>query len=580
MKERLNRLSVRRKIILLVFVVAVLSLFFGFLLASYYQIRSLRSNYAQAMRVNALLLADAAATHLSSLDKESLQILLDRTRRFLDLEALYVFDTGGNLFCASPLQSYVSEPSGWRTEYSEYADGALHVIQPIKPQHNVIGSIYMRASIRNVNHAILMNLVIQWSFFLISILLALWLSYRFQRFVSAPILDLAVKTSHIPESIVFSREIDPHADEIGSLYSAFKKMLRKIERREEQRDRAEEAFSESEKRYRNLVESNPDAIFLQNEEGIVYLNQAGFRMLALHAESDWKGKKIQSFFKTPFPGPRVGEGVFEAEILSLDGRKIDADVILIETTHERIPALQGVIRDVTEAKQLRESAQKLKQLAAIGELSAQVAHEIRNSIGSLQLNLRYFSDHQESFELRERTIRGMEAAIERMEQSVIGILNFARPNPPVRNLTPLALVLDSSLKAEEAELKLRGIEVIRSYSNALPQVRIDAYQIQQVFLNLIRNSRQAMSSGGSLSVSADVRNGVVEIRIADTGEGIPEENLEKIFQPFFTTKPDGTGLGLAVVARIVEMHHAQIMVDENTKSGAAFLIRFPLDKEP
>ena len=135
-------------------------------------------------------------------------------------------------------------------------------------------------------------------------------------------------------------------------------------------------------------------------------------------------------------------------------------------------------------------------------------------------------------------------------------------------------MIDSSVHTVEKEMEGSDIQLKRSYDATLPEVVIDPVQINQVLVNLYLNSKQAMRSGGTLTIAATERSDFVEVTVQDTGVGIRPENLDKIFNPFFTTRREGIGLGLAIVSRILEQHKSQIFVESEPGSGTKFIIRF------
>jgi signal transduction histidine kinase len=177
----------------------------------------------------------------------------------------------------------------------------------------------------------------------------------------------------------------------------------------------------------------------------------------------------------------------------------------------------------------------------------------------------------------QRTFNNIELGIQRIQEIINGTLNFARPVQPALRKVDIRKVIDSSLHSVERELESSDIKISRRYATQLPKLLIDSDQIHQVLVNLYLNAKQAMQFGGRLIIEAVQRDDIVEVMVEDTGKGIPPENLEKIFNPFFTTRPEGIGLGLAIVSRILEQHKSQIFVTSEPGNGTKFTIRFPLE---
>jgi signal transduction histidine kinase len=205
-----------------------------------------------------------------------------------------------------------------------------------------------------------------------------------------------------------------------------------------------------------------------------------------------------------------------------------------------------------------------------------IAHEIRNSLGSISLNFRNLSDRLKVPEVHQRTFSNIDLGIQRIEEIINGILNFARPVQPTLRKVDIRKVIDSSVHTVEKEMESSGIKLKRSYDASLPEVVIDPVQINQVLVNLYLNAKQAMKSGGTLTINVTGRSEFVEVSVQDNGAGIRPENLDKIFNPFFTTRKEGIGLGLAIVSRILEQHKSQIFVESEPGIGTKFIIRFPM----
>lgn len=225
----------------------------------------------------------------------------------------------------------------------------------------------------------------------------------------------------------------------------------------------------------------------------------------------------------------------------------------------------------------RAQAQLVQQerLAALGEMSAVVAHEVRNpvavifnSLVSLKKLLRPEGDARMLLE-----IIGEEA--DRLNRMVGDLLDFARPSTPTWRYEAVDRLLDDAVGAALAD-NPQGIVLRRDIEPSIPLIRMDARLMRQAILNVAVNAVQAIQYGGTLSVSARRDQGSVRIEIADTGPGIPSEVRHRIFEPFFTTKASGTGLGLAVVKRIVEGHQGEIMVESHVGHGTVFTLRLPL----
>lgn len=402
------------------------------------------------------------------------------------------------------------------------------------------------------------------------------IAMQLQRLISKPILALTEITQKVSEKADYTLRVESDSkDEIGILSQGFNNMLMQIQKRQFERSQALAALQESEERYRNLVETTPEAIFVEQNQKLVYMNPAGLRLLG-YSTLELMDQKLEKFIPNYSDLVRATILPIEAKFIRKDGKLLDVELTFFGTIYAGQSAIQCLARDITESKNLRIAAQRMERLAALGELSAMIAHEIRNSQGSISLNFRNLSDHLKVPDPHQRTFNNIDLGIQRIQEIINGILNFARPLQPTLRKVDIRKVIDSSVHTIEKEMESSGIQLMRRYDASLPEVVIDPVQINQVLINLYLNAKQAMRSGGTLTISAIVRSDFVEISVQDTGIGICPENLDKIFNPFFTTRSEGIGLGLAIVSRILEQHKSQIFVESEPGSGTKFIIRFPI----
>lgn len=225
--------------------------------------------------------------------------------------------------------------------------------------------------------------------------------------------------------------------------------------------------------------------------------------------------------------------------------------------------------------QTEEQLRRADRLSALGELSAGMAHEIRNPLGSIKGAVEIIKDDYTAEEAKYEFIQILIRETDRLNQIVQEFLGFAKPKNPELQFVDLNESLESVLTLAAQQARKAGVKVEKKLDPAIGKRSLDAGLLKQAFLNLILNAIQAMPDGGSLSVESSLRNGALEVTIADTGIGIPEENRKKLFSPFFTTKKNGTGLGLAITYRIIENHRGVIDVASRPGGGTAFTVRIP-----
>jgi two-component system sensor histidine kinase HydH len=281
-------------------------------------------------------------------------------------------------------------------------------------------------------------------------------------------------------------------------------------------------------------------------------------------------------------GLRSGETVTGREIrmMTLAGYLIPIDVStsLLREGGQPI-GLVVSFRDLSRLKVLEEQIRRADRLASLGHLSAGVAHEIRNPLGIIKGSASILHRRFGGKEGEEGLTESIVAEVDRLSDVVTNLLDFARPKPPNIVEANLNAVVGKALQL--AQLHRGGrIEIRNELSPDLPLIPIDPEQCEQVFLNLVLNALEAMEAGGTLTVASDYDPAEDEavVTVSDTGVGIDPESREKIFDPFFTGKSQGTGLGLSVTHMIVEAHNGRIEVESEVGKGSTFRVRFPMNQ--
>jgi two-component system sensor histidine kinase AtoS len=360
-------------------------------------------------------------------------------------------------------------------------------------------------------------------------------------------------------------------------------------------------LEENQKRYRMLFESAGDAIFILEAEGenvgrIVSANRAAAVMHGYSVE-ELVGMQIEDL---DTPESATGNPERIRRILSgewidaeISHRKKDGSVFPVEISagmleFEDQKYILAFDEDITERKQAEETLQRTEQLVVVGEMAAGLAHEIKNPLAGIKLSIEILSGElnlaKDDAELFERIV----AEINRIETLLRNLLSYAKP--PVPQFAPIDVnrIIDAAVKVAKYSAKgqtqggrstpPKEIEFVKDL-NDLPFIVADAAQLQQVILNLLINAVHAVHDRGTIRLSTSAKmDDSIQIVVSDNGKGIIESGLEKIFLPFFTTKPKGTGLGLSICKRLIEQQNGTIDVARNPEGGLTFTIRLPIEQ--
>jgi PAS domain S-box-containing protein len=342
-----------------------------------------------------------------------------------------------------------------------------------------------------------------------------------------------------------------------------------------------------------LVESASHCMISTDEDGrIVSINKAGEAMYGYRAH-ELIGKKVRILYSTKNPPSLVAELAqkaangesWEAEIWRLMKNGEEAPT-WISTSYIRdesgvIRGALGIGRDITEKKVVEEKLLHSTRLATLGEIAAGIAHEVRNPLTSVKLGLNNLAEIVVATKNAKSVVDDLLAEIERLEKVISNLLNFAKRKREGREKRDINELIDRALFYVKADIEKFGIVAVKQYDSNLPLVEVDPDQMLQIFLNLILNAVQAMEQGGRLElrtrfVSSHTPQGGIQksimSEVKDTGKGIPSKDIPHIFNPFFTSKEEGTGLGLAMAKRLVEAHGGTIELRSQEGEGTAVTV--------
>ncbi len=230
-------------------------------------------------------------------------------------------------------------------------------------------------------------------------------------------------------------------------------------------------------------------------------------------------------------------------------------------------------------KEAEASVRRADRLAALGQLTAGLAHELRNPLGTMKTSAELLARNVEKENAIAREMAGyIKDEVDRTNSLITRFLDFARPQHLKIQKSDLATMLDRAIDRFEREKKV-DVSVYKNFSPDIPPIALDAELMERVITNLVTNAAQASPPGGVVTVKTRSDGDMVEIAVIDRGTGIDPKNLESIFNPFFTTKPDGIGLGLAICSKIVNEHGGQMTVESTLGEGSVFRVFLPVRRE-
>jgi signal transduction histidine kinase len=273
---------------------------------------------------------------------------------------------------------------------------------------------------------------------------------------------------------------------------------------------------------------------------------------------------------------QVTEGAYGTEV---DLRNSNDEIGLLAQSFNEMS--RKMSSDIEELQKLNEQLTRTEKLAAMGTLAAGVAHEVNNPLAAISSLIQMMQSRQNLDADTVEKLKLISEQIRRITQVTRDMMDFARVRPAAKSLTDINHVIETSLRLASFDKSFQKLHLNKQLEENLPKVFADGDQLQQVFLNLFLNARDAMPEGGEFSISTNRNDSNVRIWITDSGTGIDDTNRQRIFDPFFTTKSagSGTGLGLAVCYGIITAHNGKIEVSNENTNGTTFLISLPLQEK-
>ncbi|HOP85012.1 MAG TPA: PAS domain S-box protein [Syntrophorhabdaceae bacterium] len=343
---------------------------------------------------------------------------------------------------------------------------------------------------------------------------------------------------------------------------------------------------ESEGKYRILVEDINDGYFV-NQDGIIVFANKAFCDLHGYTLNEMIGMRYSDL--VAHQSLSMVKRLYERRVAGKDSKDLymyfrrhkNGNIYPTENKVKGIIyqgkfAVAGICRDITERMETERRIRESERLAHIGRLTTSLAHEIRNPLSSVKMNIQIISKKTDFNNVYDkRRIEIIVQELSRLEHILDEMLDFAKPIK--LNLKPIQVntVIDSSLGVLEVKIKEKALKIKKLYSKIMPQTLIDFEKIEQAMINIFLNSIEALPKRGTIEIKTKFNNNI-QILISDNGPGISPEYLPYIFDPFFSIKKKGTGLGLTNVKRIIEAHNGSITASLREPKGMCFNITLPL----
>jgi len=375
--------------------------------------------------------------------------------------------------------------------------------------------------------------------------------------------------------------VDPieSTDELGEVRQKIKQVGQQLRG-------VHEIFSSLRENMNSVMAGLEEGLILFTRDGrAVMISPAAEKFLGASA-SQFLGRRATEIFPTGHPlyeglrleGGELRELASETELETAEGsRRVGVTVQEIQGAGERMGALV-TLRDLDSLESINTQLQVSERLAAVGRITAGVAHEVKNPLNSMRLWLENLKESlpRDAEDGARQAVTVLDAEIDRLDAVVKRFLDFARPMDVKLEPTQLANLLREVLDVARPQLEQAHVHVAQLLPIGVPEVFVDRALLKQAVLNLVLNAVDAMPNGGQLQLTLSRRGEMAEITVGDTGKGIPLENRQKVFQLFFTTRPGGSGIGLASTFRIVQLHNGSIDFTSEVGRGTTFRIELPL----
>ncbi|MDE0570490.1 MAG: ATP-binding protein [Verrucomicrobiales bacterium] len=338
--------------------------------------------------------------------------------------------------------------------------------------------------------------------------------------------------------------------------------------------------------FKNVFDALQEGIIVADKFGLIhYINNGASKLFGLNPETvtgEYIAENIQGLDWNNLISGKGSTVSKDLEVFYPENRYLNFYIKPINTTpKDEELAYVMLIRDITESRKGEEEKLESERLSALTMLAAGVAHEIGNPLNSMNIHLQLLERKLKKAvpDLYEAELRDLidtsADEVKRLDHIIDQFLKAIRPSQPQLEPTDVNELVKESMRFLEPEIKDRGISLTLELRSALPPLQLDSDQIKQAFYNVVKNASQATSPGGSITVRSDLSDEHVSIIFTDTGEGISASEMSDVFQPYFTTKKSGTGLGLLIIRRIIREHGGDIKISSEEGKGTSVTISLP-----
>jgi two-component system, sporulation sensor kinase A len=423
-----------------------------------------------------------------------------------------------------------------------------------------------------------------WTLSLITFILLSTLTALYAKQIITPIRRLYLAVDQVAKGDYYQQIDKIDSTEIGKLSSRFNEMTRYIRESKISLKLKEEQLKEQKEFLRKMIDMNPSYVYAIDKEGRFTLVNESFAKLLGTKIQYLPGKKMDDFkFNIESDIVRVlngmektGEGlVLEEEFRDSEGniRWVETVKLPIFSPNHEVDQILFVSTDITERKQAEELLRKSEKLAVVGELAAGVAHEIRNPLTSLKGFMYLLKEENKGNGIYFKI---MESELERIDLIVNEFLTLGKPQIMNFQQKDVSVLLKDIMTLLDAQAALNNVKMIPEFEPNIPLLQCDENQLKQVFINIIKNAIEAMPNGGTIKIQAKMQENSLVIRVIDQGCGIPKDRIDKLGEPFYSTKEKGTGLGLMVSYKIIEAHNGKIKIKSEVEKGTVVSIIFPM----